>query len=420
MQRKSKATIAGAIGLAMALTGQSPATATLLPESGWSLSSSTQTSTQLTGTAAVKPLVGDFNGDGRADVLFYAPGASADYLWTGQPADADNPSHRFAVTSMPVSGSYTPVVGDFDGNGADDIFWYAAGTPTDAVWYFDGGNISSSVSYNVVGSYTPVVSNFDEVDSDDDSQKDDIFFYSSGGTSTLWSGKTNRTFSSRTYPTAAPKGAQVLVGNFTIDHTDGTFHPDLLFYAPGTGADAFWTGDGTGAFTVTPKTINGNYVPVVGNFDLVNGLPESSLTDILWYTPGTGADSVWMNNGTSFTSTPLTINSSTYKPFVIPNILGADTIMWNNPSGPDYQWQTRGSVAFDFVSIAWPAGDMGTRTPIVGQFDDQLPRLTEVSPYGADVLWAQAGNTAAQTEIFWAGCDAGKWVLPVVPPVEEI
>jgi len=410
VQRTSKATIAGAIGLALAMVAQSPASA--IP-AGWSVSTSTEIAQQLTATSTVQPLLGDFNGDGLGDVFFYAPGTAADYLWTGKPNTGSDLANRFTVSSLPVSGSYTPAVGDFDGNGDDDIFWYAAGSPADSIWYMDNGAISSSVAYNVSGAYTLLVGDHFHSDVDNSAMKDDIFFYSSTGASSLWSGRSNRTFGSHAFSTQPPKNAKVLMGNFISDpdHSGGTYDTDLLFYAPGTGADALWTGNGNGVYTVTPKTINGTYKPFVGNFDLAETYPEAPLTDILWYAPGQAADSVWMNNGASFASTPLTINAATYQPYVVPRILGGDAIMWNNSSGQDYQWQTNGSHAFTFVSTA--VTNMGARTPLVGWFDDKTPRVSSSTPYGADVLWVEAGNLSAQKEVFWAGDDSAKWVIPI-------
>jgi hypothetical protein len=410
VQRRSKATIAGAIGLALAMVAQSPASAT---PAGWSVSTATTITQQLTATAAVKPLVGDFNGDGLDDVFFYAPGAAADYLWTGKPYTGSGLSSRFTVTSLPVSGTYTPAVGDFDGNGDDDIFWYAAGSPADSIWYMDNGVISSSVPYNVSGTYTLIVGDHFHTDPDNSTMKDDIFFYSATGTSSMWSGRSNRTFGSHSFPTQPPKNAKVLVGNFVSDpdHTDGTYDTDLLFYAAGSSPDALWVGNGDGNYAITPKTINGTYKPFVGNFDLAESYPEAPLTDILWYAPGQAADSVWMNNGTSFSSTPLTINAANYQPYVVPRVLGADAIMWNNTSGQDYQWQPKGSDTFEITST--PVTNMGNRTPIVGRFDDKTPRVHASYPWGTDVLWAEPGNLTAQKEVFWAGDDSTKWVIPV-------
>ena len=39
------------------------------------------------------------------------------------------------MVASPVTGTYKPFVGDFDGNGRDDVFWYAPGAAADSIWY---------------------------------------------------------------------------------------------------------------------------------------------------------------------------------------------------------------------------------------------------------------------------------------------
>jgi hypothetical protein len=34
-----------------------------------------------------------------------------------------------------VRGTYRPLVGDFGGDGPDDVLWWAAGPPTDVLWF---------------------------------------------------------------------------------------------------------------------------------------------------------------------------------------------------------------------------------------------------------------------------------------------
>jgi hypothetical protein len=72
------------------------------------------------------PRVGDFNGDRRDDIFWYAPGLGADLLWRGRTtriASMVAPSH---------TGSYVSRVGDFDGDGRADVLFATAGHPT--IW----------------------------------------------------------------------------------------------------------------------------------------------------------------------------------------------------------------------------------------------------------------------------------------------
>lgn len=337
--------------------------------------------TQITGTDDTYPLKGDFNGDGYDDVFWYGPGTTADSLWLGKPyyegnvGGTANPTSRFTSVPYSVGGVYKPFAGDFDGDGYTDIFWYAPGANPDSIWYF-GPSGPTGVSTSVGGLYQPIVGDFDQ---NDGVMSDDIFWYGQNASESMWSGRASRVFQMRTFSTAAPSGAKVLVGNFTADNArlDTVTHelpyfPDLFFYVPGTGADALWSGDGAGGFTVTAKTVNGTYTPIVGTFHVGEPGWTGGLSDIFWYTAGTASDTIWMNTGTGFNSTGLNVNG-VYKPFIIPGMVGSDTIVWNNPAGSDAVWTPTGSTGtWSKNSGAWPGADMGVREPIVGYFDDYI------------------------------------------------
>ena len=53
------------------------------------------------------PLGGDFDGDGRADVLWYGPGGAPDVLWLGRP------DGRIAAQKLNERGDKQPLVGGF-------------------------------------------------------------------------------------------------------------------------------------------------------------------------------------------------------------------------------------------------------------------------------------------------------------------
>ena len=74
------------------------------------------------------PIPGDFDGDGRDDVVWYRPGTGRDHLWQGT-ADGFVEGPR-----VNVDGNYTPIPGDFDGDGRDDILWNGFGAAPDPLW----------------------------------------------------------------------------------------------------------------------------------------------------------------------------------------------------------------------------------------------------------------------------------------------
>ena len=92
----------------------------------------------------------DFNGDGRSDVFWYAPGAGADSIWF-----ADGSGTSFSSREQPVRGHYVPIAGDFNGDGRSDVFWYAPGAAADSIWLSTGPGFASA-EQSVRGQYTPV------------------------------------------------------------------------------------------------------------------------------------------------------------------------------------------------------------------------------------------------------------------------
>lgn len=397
MFRKS---ILAVVALAMAsLGGVAPADATQL-NCGFQCSSWVP-EVQLTATSDATPLVGDFDGDDVDDVFWYGRGSAPDAVWFSHKLGLEeSPAESFATVPKTVSGNYDPFVGDFNGDGNDDIFWYAPGAASDSVWYFNSNRTVVSVPQTVSGSYRPTVGNFDLADVSNDTEQDDIFWYGgSSSRSSLWSGNTNRTFSARTYVTSPPVGARVLTGEFVASEGDAPASPDLFFYVPGDGADARWVSDGEGGFVRTDRTVNGNYRPIVGDFDF-----QSGLTDILWFGPGDGRDWLYINNGDGFTATAITITGNAYPSVVRADpATGQDRILWNNPLGADSIWTPSSPAGTDFVRRT--VTDMGGRHPVTGDFvrhENDKPTVER------EVLWYAEGNAGGQNEVIWVN-PGGPW-----------
>lgn len=269
-----------------------------------------------------QPLVGGLDcrgpGDGRFGIFWYAPGAAADSLWYDFEG-VDSVSYK--TTGAQVSGTYRPIVGDFDGDGCDDILWHGPGSAPDSIWYSQPGLTWDVRSLSISGDYTPIL-----IDAGDDGP-DDIYFYGqAGGTESIWTGTTTRgTFTSHAAPQVQGSG-----------YRTATVLSGILFHRPGPGGDSLWFGIEAGASAPAlnlPVTVNGAYEghPGAGGILLygpgaapdqfVYDFDESGLITaggsingtyrvgsspyfsvFVFHGPGTAPDSIWVGGATAATS----------------------------------------------------------------------------------------------------------------------
>ncbi|HEX7136059.1 MAG TPA: hypothetical protein VF228_25995, partial [Iamia sp.] len=188
--RRTAAVIAGAALVAAGLVttptpvGAAPAdsdTLVFVPSQGdlWSFRRNGIGWAHVFGPTAMT-LEGDFTTSPGTDVFAYNPGPKDDGVVKIVPSGAGGAVTTFVFKL--VNGTYTPLVGDFDGNGVDDIIWYAPGAGVDTMYRFAGsvgGHASMSLTIN--GTYQPVV-----LDADDDGY-DDVLWYAPGAAAdSMW------------------------------------------------------------------------------------------------------------------------------------------------------------------------------------------------------------------------------------------
>ncbi|MCU1429135.1 MAG: hypothetical protein JWL83_3135 [Actinomycetia bacterium] len=266
---------------------------------------------------AFKPVVGDFNGDGKDDVVLYGPGSASDFLWRGGTSGFNNTGH------ISMGGAYTPVPGDFNGDGKSDILWYAPGTAGDILWLGTSTGFVRGFAVNVNLAAIPVVGDFNG------DGTDDIFWYGPGSRSDMLTYGSPTGFS----PGIAESNNGVytpVVGDF-----DGNGKSDILWYGAGTRVDTLWHGTGTGSgfASAGTLTVDGYFTPVVGDFD------GDGKSDVLWYSP-TGADTLRRGTATGFTSAPEVVIDGAYVPVRGDfNGDGRTDIVWYAPgSAADLHW----------------------------------------------------------------------------------
>lgn len=165
--------------------------------------------------------VGDFDGDGKADLVGHRAGPDPDsfYFSTGT---------GFVRHDRAVNGAYSLTVGDFDGNGTDDIHWYADNGGNDSIWFHDVGQRASSpagASAQVApGMRATVVPH----------TRDEVLWVGPESVADQYWTFSGRALSRSTSVFVAD-GYQLLTGRWTAAGHG------VLAYAPGSAVDALWT-----------------------------------------------------------------------------------------------------------------------------------------------------------------------------------
>jgi len=267
---------------------------------------------------AYRPVVGDFDGNGRSDVLWHGTGSTPDSLWWSTPNGTSN-------QHLAVKGSYVPLSGDFDGNGVDDIFWYSTGPAPDSVWYFqaDRSHVTVAARQDLITAI-PLVGDFDA------NGRDDIFWYGPGSADDrLWL-STGRTW------TVSAQSVNGWYEPVALEAT-GDGRDDILWFAPGSTPSFRWDFGTLGSHTsraLGTASLLGR--PTVGDFD------GDGFEDVLLVVAGGAADAVWYSTPTGIVAKTVTVNGRyvvTAGPMDTGAIPVTDDVLFLSPTGGDYLWQ---------------------------------------------------------------------------------
>ena len=237
--------------------------------------------------------IGDFNGDGKSDVLFYFPGD--DNWWLGTTTGVDNKLKWTLVGNTigfghAINKAMVFWIGDFNGDGKDDILFYFPGNDN---WHLGtigpAGKLNWSDAGNTIGFGHAIneVMVFWIGDFNGDG-KDDILFYFNGDHN-WWLG----TYGTNNQPNWTLAGNTIGFGNlkdgrpFWIGDFNGDGKDDILFYFNG---DHNWWLGTYGTNNQLNWTLAGN---TIGFGNLKDGRPfwigdfnGDGKDDILFYFNG--------------------------------------------------------------------------------------------------------------------------------------
>jgi lipopolysaccharide export system protein LptA len=227
---------------------------------------------------------GDFNVDGKADILWQNIDGTPQ-IWTM------NGSTVTSETTLPDPGITWHAVGtgDFNGDGTSDIvFQNLDGTPQ--IWTMNGTSVASTVTLPDPGITSKLIGTGD-LNGDG---KSDLVFQKPNGTPTIWLMNGTSVTSTATLPKPSGAGSWQLIGTGDFN---GDGDADLLFQKAN-GTPMIWTMNGTSVAATATLANPGAQWNAIGTGDY-NGDGKS---DILFQSVN-GTPMVWTMNGTSVTAT---------------------------------------------------------------------------------------------------------------------
>jgi cysteine-rich repeat protein len=288
----------------------------------------------------VRHTFGDFNGDGRSDLLWRNSSTGSNGIWLSGNAATLRAVSAIADPNWMVAGR-----GDFDGDGRADILWRNTSTGADGIW--KTGNSATpqamagvgDVSWKIVG-----VGDFSG-----DGEADVLWRNSKSGGNAIW--EDANAARGEVLP-AVPDLSWKVVG---IGDFNGDGKADILWRNVASGANALWkSGDSSMPQILTGVTNLAWKVVAVGDF---NG---DGKADIFWRNTSTGANGIWKSANASTQQPTTGVTNQSWQVATVGDFNGdgKTDVFWRNfASGANVIWLAGNSAtplaATGVTNLAW-------------------------------------------------------------------
>jgi len=228
---------------------------------------------------------GDFNGDGNTDVFWYNLYTGATSAWLIDGGQVIQYTEYEAVSDdWSIKG-----FGDFNGDGNTDVFWYNYKTGATSAWLIDGGQVIQYTQYGTVPD-----SSFWEIWGVGDFNGDgntDVFWYNyNTGATSAWLIDGGQVIQYTEYGTV-PDSSGWRIAGFGDFNGDG--NTDVFWYNLNTGKTSAWLIDGENVqYKEYGPTSQGSDWPdwIIADFGDFNG---DGTTDVFWFNTYNGQTLAW-------------------------------------------------------------------------------------------------------------------------------
>jgi hypothetical protein len=323
-----------------------------------------------------QPIVADFNGDGKADLLWSNPTTGETLM------QLMNGSTIVGGGSLLLSPSWVAThVGDFNGDGKSDLIWRNTATGETAMWLMNGAALlgGGSLMTNPSWMVTHVA------DFNGDGKADLLWRNLTTGETVIWL-MNGTSIIGGGYIMSDPNWVATYVGDF-----NGDGKADLVWRHVVSGQTVIWLMNGTSLISGAGIMSDPNWmVTHVADF---NG---DGKADLVWRNTNTGSTALWLMNGTTFVSGGGLQNNASWHVTHVADLNGdgkADLIWRNTSTGQTAAWLMNGA------SIVSGAGLLGNGWTVVrtGDFDGngKADIVWRNSSTNQTALWLMNGATPA-------------------------